>query len=315
MDNELLSYTFGLEFTRLMALNDDKTIPTPDRMVGGAGPFDFSQAVNTTSVSLITKVDGGTNGLAETNIIDMNAATIGDIKAVTVAELVAIINNADPEGLVASQDTATGRIKLACKTSHADAKYVQVYGELAKIAKFGQGWGLKFIKSEVLKSIDIDPTIKESETIVTTAANGRESSIVTRSYKRGFTGALVDSADNFEMRAFVEGGTLVLDGTPYGGTYEDPTEDSKKPTFIIQAFYAAYREGLNNEEEHVGVYLEEFRSCVGSFGSESHGRAYKDGNYAIIGTNYRDENGKIWAAKHGTMLSREKYEQLDVLNV
>ena len=35
-------YAYGLDFTRLMPLNDDLTIPIPSRIIGGAGPFDFS---------------------------------------------------------------------------------------------------------------------------------------------------------------------------------------------------------------------------------------------------------------------------------
>ncbi len=304
-----LSFMFGLELARFMALNDDGTIPQPDRLIGGVGPFDFSGSEDKSAVELITKLDAGDE---ETSALDLSDAV--DIKKVTVAEVIAAINAASPTELSAALEPKTDRIMLVC--TDGNVKYVQVYGEAARLARFGQGWGLKFIKSAALKSIDVEPTVKESETITTTAANGQEASIVTRAYKKGVSGTIVDSEDNLELRAFIEGGTLKLDGSVFGGTYEDPTEDSEKPNFLIQAFYEVYREGLNEEgKDLVGYYLEEFRNCSGTFGSESHGRAFKDGNYAFIGTNYWDENGEKRPAKHGTMLSKESFEGYDIADV
>ncbi len=311
-----IAYAFGLELARFMALNDDDTIPRPDRLIGGAGPFNFSAVDNSATVEFKIKID---NGAEEVLAVDLSG--VSDISKVTVSELEDAINAANPTNIVAGNEPIEGtsleRLHLGYSGADKDKiKYVQVYGEGAKIAKFGQGWGLQFIKSTALKSIDIEPTVKESETITTTAANGRESSIVTRAYKKGVAGTIVDSEENLELRAFIEGGTLTLDGSPFGGTYEDPTEDSPKPKFLIQAFYEMYREGLNEEgKDLVGYYLEEFRNCSGTFGAESHGRAFKDGNYSFTGTNYWDEEGKKQPAKHGTLLSKVAYEGYDVANV
>ena len=37
-------YMAFIKFLRILPLNDDKTIPTTERVIGGAGPFDFSAA-------------------------------------------------------------------------------------------------------------------------------------------------------------------------------------------------------------------------------------------------------------------------------
>ena len=101
-------YGFGLVFARFMPLNDDLTIPIPTRILGGAGPFDFSGVDNIAAVTLITKID---NGTAETVTVDLSGAA--DPTEVTVAELFAAINVAGPTDLTASEDGTTGRIMMA----------------------------------------------------------------------------------------------------------------------------------------------------------------------------------------------------------
>ncbi len=50
-------YSFGLDFFRAMRQNDDLTNPTPDRIVGGIGPFDFSGYATPAAVPLTIKFD------------------------------------------------------------------------------------------------------------------------------------------------------------------------------------------------------------------------------------------------------------------
>ncbi len=103
------TYIFGLEFVWLMALNDDQTIPRPDRLIGGAGPFDFSGVADASAVELITKLD---NGDEETVTLDLSGAE--DSKKVTAAEIVGAINAKTPTSLTASIDSKESRLKLAC---------------------------------------------------------------------------------------------------------------------------------------------------------------------------------------------------------
>ncbi len=301
------TYIFGLEFTRLMALNDDQTIPRPDRLIGGAGPFDFSGVDDTSAVELITKLD---NADEETVTLDLSGAA--DSKKVTVAEVVGAINAKTPTKLTASIDSKESRLKIAC--TDTDVKYVQVYGEAARIAKFGQGKGLQFVISDTLKTISETPTNKDSETFTTTTAKGKDTEIIGDSYRKGCTGTLVDAAADLEMRELVEGGVFVPDGNG-GGTYSVPTSKTEKTYFFIEAFYGKYSEGQSKESDQSGYRRDLFRSCAGTYGDVSHGREWMDSNYTFTATTYTDEAGNQHPDMDITYMSVAEFDALDVTNV
>ncbi len=307
MERNETAYIFGLEFTRLMALNDDQTIPRPDRLIGGGGPFDFSGAADTSAVELITKLDN-----ADEETVTLDLSSVGDIKKVTVAEVVGAINAKTPTNLTAAEDTATKRLMLVC--TDGNVKYVQVYGEAAMIAKFGQGKGLRFVKIETLKSLGETPTKKESETFTTTTAKGKDTEIIGDSYRKGCTGTLVDAAENLEMRELVEGGVFVPDGDG-GGTYSVPTSETQKAYFFMEAFYGKYREGQSKESDQSGYRKDLFRTCTGDFGDSNHGREWMDSNYTFTATTYTDENGELLPDMDIVHMSVAKFEALDVKNV
>ncbi len=300
-------FEFGLPFARFMPLNADKTLPTPGRILGYGAPFDFSQAGNAAAVPLVTKIDN-----ADEQTVNVDLSGVSDSEKVTLVELVAAINTASPTDFTASIDADSQRVKIAC--SKTGARYVQVFGECAQLAGFGQGFGLKFLKANQLKTLSVDPTVKDSETIETTNARGEVTNVVTTSYRNGFTAAIVNASRSMEIRSLIEGGKIGVDADGQA-TYETPTSKSKKTSFLIQAFYAKYAEGSNKEADMVGYIQEEFRSCEGAFGSKTHGREFSDSNYSIIGTSYRNEAGEISGDTIETELSLTKYAALDVENV
>ena len=63
-------YNFGIVFARIMALNDDLTIPENDMIVGGAGPFDFSGVSAIAAVPLKVKLD---NAAVQSLTVDLSA--------------------------------------------------------------------------------------------------------------------------------------------------------------------------------------------------------------------------------------------------
>ncbi len=301
------NYIFGLEFTRLMALNADETIPRPGRMIGGGGPFDFSGVDDNSAVEFITKLDNESE-----EVITLDFSSVDNIKKVTVSEVAGVINAKSPTSLTASVDSKTGRLLLAC--TDTDVKYVQVYGEAAELAKFGQGKGLRFVKTDTLKTITETPTNKDSETITTTTSKGTDTEVVGKSYRKGCTGTIVDAAADLEMRELIEGGVFVPDGNG-GGTYSVPTSETEKTSFFIEAFYGKYKEGQNKESSTDGYRLDLFRSCTGLYGDVSHGREWMDSNYSFIATPYIDENEVILPDMDITYMSNEEFEALDVANV
>jgi hypothetical protein len=153
--------------------------------------------------------------------------------------------------------------------------------------------------------------MKDEETFTTTDASGIDVEVISDGYRKGVEVGIVDTADDLELRALIEGGTLNADGT----SYEAPTSATGKKYFYVEIFYAQYAEGVNKEADLVGYVKETYRTCKGMVGDKTHERGFTDGNYTIVGTSYRDENGDLSGDSIIEKLTREEYEALDVYNV
>lgn len=298
-------YGYGLKWMLFMPLNDDNTIPVPERMIGGIGPFDFSGEANPAAIEFTSKIDAADE---ETVTIDLSGAVA--IAAVTVAELFAAINTATPTNLTASADAVTGRIKLEQTDSEAIG-VIQIYGAAGLIGMFGQGYGLKYIKTKTLKTLSDSPTQKDAETISTTDAEGLDTEVITDSYRKGFAANYVDSAENWELLALMDGGTV----DPITGAYEVPTPSDVKAYFMADLYYTQYEAGTNKIGDLVGYVKKTFRSCVGGAGEATHERGFMDGNYTIVGTPYKDENDVTYGDTVKLPLTIEEYEALDIENL
>lgn len=300
-------YVFGILWLRLMALNDDLTLPSPDRIIGGAGPFDFSGIATPAAIPLSINLD---NGVVETHNINLVAPAVGDISNVTVAELVAAITAAGFADITASADITTGRLLLVYSGTEA-VSYMQVYGLFARTARIGQGRGCQFIKSNTIETFNITPVRKDEERIPVTDAQGKDTEIITDGYRKGYTGVITDTAVDMDMLSLIEGGDI----DPVTGEYTDPTSESEKIYFYIEAFYGKYSEGENKEADMVAVERSFYKSCKGSEGDSTHERNWDKPVYNITGTSYKDENEDIEGASSRLELTIEDWEALDVANV
>jgi hypothetical protein len=298
-------YAFGLPFVRFMPLNDDYTIPVPSRVIGGAGPFDFSSEPTPASINFTSKID---NGDAETVTIDLSGAV--SISAVTVDELVDAINLATPTDVLASEDVATGRLKIVYDGTDTP-DYLQIYGPAATLAFVGQGKGVKFVKSDTIRTMGDNPIMKDEEVLTTTDAKGLDTSVISDGYRKGVNAPIVDTAEDWELLAIIEGGVYDSDE----GTYDVPTSEDDKIYFYVEAYYSRYTRGENKEADLVSYVQKFIRTCKGTKGDGSHERNFADGNYTITATSYKDENEVLWPDTTLTELTIEEYEALDVENV
>jgi len=273
-------YSYGLSRTRLRALNDDLTRAEYNNIVGGAGPFDFSSVIATiTAVPFNFKVDDETV-VEET--IDLTAAV--DKSAVTVAELVTALTAAVITDWTFAADVTTGRLTM----TYADpADYVQVYGVGPRLCRIGQGKGLKAIKSDTIQTFNNTPTVKEDTTQTITDANNKDTEVIIEGYKKGWTGSIVDTAEDYEMMELVESGTLSADGK----TYTDPTSKTKKVMFEIETFNPYYAAGTNTEDQITGWEHKTFRAVKGSMGDHAKAAGFVAINYNVVGVNYRTAAG------------------------
>jgi hypothetical protein len=302
-------YVFGLPFVRMMALNDDLTRPEPDRIIGGAGPFDFSGAPAPANVPLTVKFDAEP---AVTLVVNLTVG-VADISAVTVAELAARIDAAAAVAgldIDASVEALTGRLKIEYSGTEAYA-YMQVYGLCATLSLVGQGFGCQFVRADTLKSIADTPDLKADEKITTTDALGIDTEISTDGYRKGVTLTVVDTAQDPRMRALMEGGAY----NETTGVYEVPTSTSGKTYFYIEAFVRRYRQGTNKEGDHVDYLKKLYRSCKGAVGQVTHQRGWADGNYTVVGTAGIDDSGNALPDTQETVLTRAAYAALDLENV
>lgn len=301
-------YSFGLEFARFLPLNDDLTIPLPVAtdpsgkayLVGGAGPtFDFSDIDSSDdAIPLTAKID---NGDEDEQLVDLSAAA--DMSAVTSAELLIALTAAGITDATFSLEAITNRIQCV----FASGSYWQLYGECAEIALFGQGLGMKFIKTETLKSMGDTPDVKDEEKFTTTDASGIDTEVISDGYRKGFASTIVDSADDFNLRELIEGGQVDDDGN-----YEVPTSADEKIYFMVEAFYAQYEEGTNKEADLAGYIKKLHRSCKGGISERNHERDFSDMTYEIAGTAYKTEAGVLYGDTKLSPLTVEEYEALNV---
>jgi len=303
-------YGFGLEAVRIQPLNDDLTIPVPLRIIGGAGPFDFSDVDDISAVDITVKLD---NEDAEELTVDLSGA-VSDA-AVTVAELVLALDvtfGAAALELDASLSVADdSRLKIETTDTDTTPDYVQIYEECAEIAMLGQGLGALFQKLDTGQSFAITPVRKDSEQITTTDAKGRDTEINTDDYLKGFTAVLTDTAHDWALRAVIEGGTLNDAGTDF----EFPTSESARIYFFAELFYAEYSSGEHLESDLVGYVKMLLRTMRGTLGDRSLERAWANWVYNITGTTYTNEDGDLLGAINEEKLTVSAYTALHVLTV
>ena len=304
-------YSFGLVFARFLPLNDDLTIPLlvateasgSGVLVGGAGPtFDFSGIDSSDdAIPLIAKID---NGGEDSQLVDLSGAV--DISAVTRTELLNALTAAGITDATFALQATTNRIQC----TFSSGTYQQLYGECAEVALFGQGLGVKFVKTDTLISLGDTPIVKDEETFTTTDASGLDTEVISDGYRKGFSASIVDSAEDFNLRELIEGGQVDDDGA-----YEVPTSADQKIYFMVEAFYTQYEEGTNKEADLSGYIKKFHRSCKGGIGERSHEREFADMTYEMKGTAYKDASDVLWGDTKLTPLTIEEYEALDVENV
>lgn len=298
-------YKFGLEFARFMAKNYDGTSATPTRTVGSAGPFDFSGAdVTIAAVPLSIKLD---NGAVQTKSLNLSSAAVPS--AVTAAEFVTAFTTAAFTGLTASVEAVTGYLLI--KQTTVTAEYMQVYGLAAQLAKIGQGFGTKFVKSNSLKDYTATQTEKASETITTMDATGSETDMVSDSYVKGGSGKFTDTAYDQEMKALIEGGTY----NATTGQYSAPLPTATKIYWDMEIFERIYAQGSNKANDITG-YLKTFiESASGSIPESGASRAWADTVYNFIATEGKNAAGSKMPWRDEKTLTKAQYAALLVEQV
>jgi len=314
-------FSSQLIFTRFFPLNDDQSIPfstTVDSngknaIIGGAGPFDFSGVTDISAVDITVQLD---NAAASEFTIDLSAAVAQ--AAVTVAELVVALDAAFlAEGILldASTEAVTGRLFIETSDTSDPPDYVQIYGEAAELAMIGQGFGMKCVKSDTMKSIGFSLNMKDQATRTTTTGNDKDVDLITDGYVKGGNLTLVEAAEDWEEIALLTGATY--DESVAGAeTVEDGDYSTEKIYFCMEVFYAIFSEGENkigNLIEYVKVFI---RSAMGQAGDETREANWSDQNFSVVATGYKNpDTGARAPWRKRSKVSITAYAALDVENV
>lgn len=296
-------FVFGPREVKIFPLSPDKSTPIPLdggalsalTVYGGVGPFDFSGAAVPATVPMSVKLD---NGAVETWPLDMTVAI--SLSAVTATEFITAVEAANAAagfvGVTATVDSR-GYVQIDVDSVTTEL-YLQVYGEAALLAEFGQGYGMQGIMIDTQQSVAVSPTNKDSETITITDSNGKDTEVLTDGYRKGFTGVLTDTARDNAVRAIVEGG--IVNAT--NNTYHAPNSDSVKSYFCMEVARAFYSKGTNLEEALEGYILTRFLIATGTFGDDPGGREWFAYVYNITGTEYKDP---VAGTKHSDSFEEE----------
>jgi hypothetical protein len=301
-------YTFGSVMSLFTPRNDDKTTPAADNIVGGIGPFDFSTATPA-AVPFTVKIDSA----AAVNFT-VNVSTAPDTSAVTPAQLATALDTAFGTATLALDASvdSNGRIKVATTLTSGIPTRIQIYGVGAKIARFGQGFGMKIVKMNTERTVSVSPIVKESETISTTDAQGLDTELITDGYRKGATITFVDTADDWELTTLIKGGSINA-----AGEYEAQLPGDDFVSFIAEMYSEQYRKGTNNQGDQTGYVKYLHRNCKGSpSGDSTRERGWQDGNYTFTGVPYTDPDTQIMSADFAkSKLTVDAYQALDLDNV
>jgi F0F1-type ATP synthase membrane subunit c/vacuolar-type H+-ATPase subunit K len=291
----------GISRVRFMPLGGDNLMPSAKTAIGGTGPFDFTAAHSVISAVPITiKVD---NGAEVNDTIDLHLA---DEDAVTAADWVAAVTAAAIPSITASVD-ANGRAKLV----YATGAILQAYGLACELAGFGQGLGQKYVKSNTVESVGINPTVKADTTYTTTPADGVDIEVIDEGYKKGVTGTVTDTAQDYEMMRLFEGG--VIDSVT--GAYTDPSEESVKPYFMIEIYNPVYGQGSSKVSEFTAYEKTLVKSAVGAVGNDTFDVNFRKKSYTFTATNYKPSSGISEGAVQRTPLTIAAYNALVIDDV
>lgn len=293
-------YVFSTTETLVQPLNADLTQPDTGGtygQLGGVGPFDFSGEAVPTAIPLNYK-----SGTAANASVNVNLSGASSISAVTVDELFAAINTAAPTDLTASKDGTTNRLKIVHDTP-ASIDFLQLWGPIATIGLIGQGIGTRIAYLDTQKSLSETPVLKEEEQFTSTDSNGIDVEVLSDGYRKGNSGTLTDAADDWYLKAVIDGGTY--DET--NDTYEVGTSLTAKKYFRIISISARYKVGTNKEADLVDYMKTEIFSCKGSSGERNKERGFVDTVYNWSATSPKDGSGNPLPDTKDTVLSISDY--------
>lgn len=331
-------YLYYPVFHRVIQHSADGGKALPTRVVSSTkGPFNFSSAVSPSAVTLQLKAGNGDWLNATVNL--SSPAPAGGITSVTASELVSAINATElgidlfylttesGDQLITESgdllacstvawqsevESTTNFLKLFITTPGTLA-YVQVRGEVADLT----GIMAQIFKGDTQKAFGVTQKMKGSESLDTTDSTGMTTSAVARAYRKGSSPLLIDTAMSKELRAAIEGGSLITVPGYTAKQYDPPGPESFQPVVSLEAFFAIFAKNDNRSTAPIGYLWNRYDSCKGTCGDIVGDRNAQYWSYLFEAVPYRDPVTGIQELtdEHSQELTVAEYAALDVFNV
>lgn len=276
-------YVYGPTIEKFIPLHPDGStaLPYPGKTenaaFSGLGTFDFSGVDDSSAVPMTIKIDDS----EETIDLDFVTTAPADISAVTVTEFIAVVTAAGFTGITASVDSrGYGKLLTA---GDPETEYLQVYGEAALIADFGQGYGAKLLTCNTQQSFSLSPVNVDDETIEVRDSNAKKTSIIIPGYRDGVTGAFTETAVDDELVALLTGGSYDSDNKEY----LPPLPDADRPLISLEVANKIYLKDKSQAASYIGVKLTRaFTMSAKQDATGDGGEAFQTGTFSFNGTAY-----------------------------
>jgi hypothetical protein len=312
MLNENGQFLFGSDYLILKQMNYDLTEARPDRIVGSAGPFDFSGCLTPAAVPITIKIDGNAPVAAT---IDITGTA--DPAAVTVAELVVLLTAVGFADITFSEEgapgpgiPATGFLKVEYSGTDV-CNYLQVYGEVAEITMIGQGQGVRFAISDSAQEFKYAAKNKDAEEFNIDNARGQRTTVRSKTLRLGGTGSWNDAPRDKVMKHVVENG--YYDFTT--GQYSNPRQEDDPILFTIEEFHRIYADGDNPEANIDMMEQHKLYKCDGTVSEVTNNRGLNANGYTYNASPYTDELESSCPDGIEIELTMSEYEALDLENL
>lgn len=290
---------FGPEGFLIARNNSDGTPLSINRVLGFYGTVDLS-GYDGHDAWLCMKIDNNTEMAYE---VDWSAAI--DDTAVTVAEMVTAINNANGgvgfPNITASVDVYTNRLLIAY-TGAGNPNFLQVFSAdddptFAADLDFGQGQefggeGARYyLAFDNTRTINLPKEIKDAERIENEAGNGSLIAVNIAAILLGYNPVITIKDDDYEIKHLIQGGTW----TPATSVYRPPlSSQTEKPIFHIIMFSSKYDKGENYREDEAGYLRKDIFHMTGYEGDVTYEtKALQEISYNCKAIEWENETGEV----------------------
>ena len=242
---------FSNEGFRVRRLNPDGTMTAVDNQLG------FVETVDLTDAKATDKLSYRWDATGDFTDITVDLTAVGTNKIATVDNVVTALNLVEGFNavLLASADSATGRLKLANATAVTGKKDLELKGTVAKLLGFGKSGDASAIGTAWVECFDdsgavgLPKVMKDKEEIEQESGSGNIDTMIIDAINKGYSPSLALTDERYDLKECIDGG--VYDETAKSYTPRT-TDQPDAPLCTLEVFVAKYGKGSSHRGDAVG---------------------------------------------------------------